>query len=144
MASTTIGRREFLGQTAAAGALWALSPAARVLGANDRIRLGIIGAGARGQELLGQLLKLVDEANQNAQLVAVADVYTRRHDEVRKDFPDIKAVTDAKNDTTSRRLTIGHPAVCSVIPKRPRTSACPSGVAAPWLPIAGKMNGAIP
>src|SRR5205814_1815205 len=87
-------RREFLEQTAAAGAVWALSPAARVLGANDRIRLGIIGPGARGQELLDQLLKLVAEENQNAQLVAVADVYTRRHDEVRKKFPDIKAVTD--------------------------------------------------
>src|SRR2546421_2879627 len=87
-------RREFLEQTAAAGAVWALSPAARVLGANDRIRLGIIGPGARGQELLGQLRKLVDEEHQNAQLVAIADVYTRRHDEVRKHFPDVKAVTD--------------------------------------------------
>src|SRR5437764_7798700 len=89
-----IGRREFLGQTAAAGALWALSPAARVLGANDRIRLGMIGPGARGQELLGQLLKLVDGGKQNAQLVAIADVYTRRHDEVRKNFPGVKAVAD--------------------------------------------------
>ena len=51
-------RREFLEQTAAAGAVWALSPAARVLGANDRIRLGIIGPGARGQELLGLALAL--------------------------------------------------------------------------------------
>src|ERR1700736_5348308 len=101
VAKTTIGRRQFLGQTAAGAAVWALSPAtlalganARIIGANDRIRLGMIGPGARGQELLGQLLKLVDEANVNAQLVAVADVYNRRHDEVRKTFPEIKAVTD--------------------------------------------------
>lgn len=93
-----IGRRGFLGQTAAGAALWALSPAARalgadarVLGANDRIRLGMIGPGARGQDLLGQLLKLTDA---NAELVAVADVYNRRHDEVRKKFPNVKAVTD--------------------------------------------------
>jgi predicted dehydrogenase len=87
-------RRDFIGQTAAAGAFWALSPTARVLGANDRIRLGMIGPGARGQELLGQLLKLVDERHENAELVAVADVYTRRHDEVRKKFPAVKAVVD--------------------------------------------------
>src|SRR5438309_6080520 len=87
-------RREFLEQTAAAGVVWALAPAARVLGANDRIRLGIIGPGARGQELLGQLLKPVDEETHNAQLVAIADVYTRRHDDARQHFPDVKAVTD--------------------------------------------------
>src|SRR5262249_33477694 len=74
-------RRDFLGQTAAAGTMWALSPAARILGANDRIRLGIIGAGASGQDLLNQLVKLNDP---NAELVAAADVYTRRHDQVRE------------------------------------------------------------
>src|SRR5919199_4776810 len=96
-------RRDFLGQTAAAGAFWALSPTARVLGANDRIRLGMIGPGARGQELLGQLLKLVagnagdagnNDKHENAELVAVADVFTRRHDEVRKNFPSVKALDD--------------------------------------------------
>src|SRR5262249_41903926 len=106
MGNSTIGRRRFLGQTAAGAAVWALAPAAsalganaaagasRIVGANDRIRLGIIGAGSRGQELLNQLLKLVDEADVNAQLVAVADVYNRRHDEVRKKFPEVKAFTD--------------------------------------------------
>ena len=48
------------------------------------------------------------------------------------------------SETTSARLTMGQPMDCSVIPKCARTSACPSGVAAPWLPIAGKINGAIP
>jgi len=56
-------RRDFLGKTAGAAAFAALSPAARVLGANDRIRLGMIGPGARGQELLGQLQKLIDRKN---------------------------------------------------------------------------------
>ena len=96
-----VRRREFLAGTAATAAAWALAPAARALGANarvirrgganDRIRLGIIGAGARGQELLGQLLKL---QNANAELVAVADVYNRRHDEVRRSFPNVTAMTD--------------------------------------------------
>ncbi len=90
MSKITIGRREFLTATAAGAAAWALFPA-RVLGAGDRIRLGLIGAGGRGQELVGQLLKL---DNPNAELVAVADVYTRRHAEVKALVPGVTAVTD--------------------------------------------------
>ena len=86
-------RREFLGATAATAAAWALSPAARILGANDRVRLGIIGPGARGRELLQQLLRIVDEG-QNAQLVAAADVYDRRLDDVKKTFPAVATFSD--------------------------------------------------
>ena len=86
----TIGRRQFLANTAAAGAaVWVMSPMARVLGANDRLRLGLIGGGARGQELLSQALKLP-----NVELVAVADVYARRHDEVRRVAPAARAFSD--------------------------------------------------
>jgi len=86
----SIGRRQFLANTAAGGAaLWAMSPVARVLGANDRLRLGLIGGGARGQDLLSQALKLP-----NVELVAVADVYTRRHDEVRRVAPAARAFSD--------------------------------------------------
>ncbi|HEX4600451.1 MAG TPA: Gfo/Idh/MocA family oxidoreductase [Gemmatimonadales bacterium] len=90
MAKKQLGRREFVGQAAAAGfGALALSPAARVLGANDRVRLGIIGAGARGQDLIAQALKLPQ-----VELVAVADVYARRHDEVRRVVPGVRAFTD--------------------------------------------------
>jgi len=86
----SIGRRQFLANTAAGGAaLWAMSPLARLLGANDRLRLGLIGGGARGQELLAQALKLP-----NVELVAVADVYKRRHDEVRRVAPAARALSD--------------------------------------------------
>src|SRR5437763_9204707 len=86
----SIGRRQFLANTAAGGAaVWAMSPVARVLGANDRLRLGLIGGGARGQDLLSQALKLP-----NVELVAVADVYTRRHDEVRRVAPAARAFSD--------------------------------------------------
>src|SRR2546428_12372089 len=86
----TIGRRQFLANTAAAGAaVWVMSPMARVLGANDRLRLGLIGGGARGPELLSQALKLP-----HVELVAVAGVYTRRHDEVPPVAPGGRAVRD--------------------------------------------------
>ncbi len=49
-------RRNFLGKVASglAGTLAAVP--AQVLGANDRVRVGIIGAGDRGLELLNQIL----------------------------------------------------------------------------------------
>src|SRR5215471_11404609 len=85
MASKNLERREFLKQASAAAAIGLALPGSRVLGANDRVRLGIIGAGARGQELMHEFVKLPD-----AEFVAVADVFTRRHDEAKAIAPSIK------------------------------------------------------
>lgn len=84
MTQKSIERREFLKQACAAAAVGFALPAGRVLGANDRVRLGIIGAGARGQELMHEFVKVP-----NAEFVAVADVYTRRHDEAKAIAPGI-------------------------------------------------------
>lgn len=81
-------RREFIMATAVGAAALLASPS-RVLGANDRVRIGMIGVGARGQELLKQLLEVP-----NAQLVAIADVYSRRHDEARHLAPGIQTLDD--------------------------------------------------
>ena len=57
----TIERRDFLKKaTATTAASLTLSTArsfANILGANDRVRLGIIGPGARGQELMRDFVK---------------------------------------------------------------------------------------
>jgi predicted dehydrogenase len=82
-------RRDFIRKAAVGTAAFLAYPTARMLGANDRIRLAIIGAGSRGQELLKQTLEL-----RNAQVVAVADVYTRRFDEARKILPGLQTVDD--------------------------------------------------
>jgi len=91
-------RRDFIKKTAA-GAAFLASASARVLGANDRVRVGMIGVGARGQDLLKQLL-----AVKSAELVAVADIYSRRLDEaehlvrgVRK-FRDHRQLLDSNLD----------------------------------------------
>jgi predicted dehydrogenase len=83
-------RRDFLKQTATAGAAFLSAKlAAGVVGANDRIRIGMIGVGSRGQELLKQIL-----AVPNTQVIAMADVYNRRFDEVKRVVPDIQTFTD--------------------------------------------------
>src|SRR5579872_3789238 len=58
-------RRSFL-RVAAASAL----SAGRILGANDRIRVGVIGTGGRGRLLMGLFKQCVE-----AEIVAVCDVY---------------------------------------------------------------------
>jgi predicted dehydrogenase len=66
--------------------------ASRVLGANDRIRVGMIGPGMRGTQLLGHLVK-----QPNAEMVAFADVYTRRLEDARKVAPGAKTYLDYRN-----------------------------------------------
>ena len=76
-------RRQFLG-TVATGLATSLSPQ-RVLGANERIRLGIIGPGARGVEIAREALQCP-----NTEFVAVADIYTRRLEESKQWAPNAK------------------------------------------------------
>src|SRR5262245_47952606 len=82
-------RRDFLKHAAAGTAISLAYKPGRVLGANDRVRLGIIGAGGRGQELIKDFLKVP-----NIEFVAVADVYKRRYDEAAKLTPGMRAVID--------------------------------------------------
>jgi len=89
MSMKNVKRREFLKGAAASAAVVATLPTSRVLGANDRVRLGAIGFGSRGQEDMRDALKL-----SNVELVAVADVYKRQHAEATKFAPGVKTFTD--------------------------------------------------
>ncbi len=84
-------RREFMGKVlgGATGLVASRFSPARVLGANDRVRLGLIGAGGRGREIFKVALRVP-----HAQAVAVADVYTRRLDEAKQAFPGIQTHAD--------------------------------------------------
>src|SRR2546422_11662425 len=88
MADSAMDRRQFLG-LAASSAAWLAYPPARVLGANDRVRIGLIGAGARGQELLKQAAALP-----NVECVAVAGVYTPRDAAARPLVPGVRGARD--------------------------------------------------
>jgi predicted dehydrogenase len=80
-------RRNFIGKVATglAGTL----ATNNVLGANDRIRLGIIGPGARGTEILRDALDCA-----NTECVGVADIYTRRLEDSKKLAPVAKTYLD--------------------------------------------------
>jgi predicted dehydrogenase len=90
--ATAASRRNFikqLGASAGAALSYALLPAARVLGANDRVRIGLIGAGGRGTEILRAALSCP-----NAEAAAAADVYTHRLDAIKRVAPNIRAYSD--------------------------------------------------
>jgi predicted dehydrogenase len=69
-----MNRRAFLNQAAGAAAVVA-TQGRRVLGANDRIQMAIVGCGARGNEVLNSYAKL-----DNNVFVAACDVFKERLD----------------------------------------------------------------
>jgi predicted dehydrogenase len=73
-----LSRRTFVKNSALATGAAALSAlnVSRAAGANDRIRIGIIGVGGMGSGHLGSLMKKAEA--ENIQVVAVSDVYQRR------------------------------------------------------------------
>jgi predicted dehydrogenase len=80
-------RRTFLQHTARAAATVAIAAPfvsrGRVLGANDRIGVGFIGVGGRGQSHVNTVKKL-GETGELVQIVAVCDAYGFRLNEVAK------------------------------------------------------------
>jgi predicted dehydrogenase len=82
-----LSRRRFMGYTATAAlaAAAAVRPTKRVLGANDRIGVGVIGVGGRGNGHL-QTLKHLQDKDGTVQVVAVCDAYRPRMDRAAKAF----------------------------------------------------------
>jgi predicted dehydrogenase len=76
-------RRNFISKVATgiAGTL----AASTAIGANERVRIGIIGPGARGQEILRQAIAL-----ENVECIGAADVYTKRLEEAKNIAPNAK------------------------------------------------------
>ena len=82
------GRRDFLKTAGAAGLTLGVANSAlagargakassRVLGANDRINVGVIGVGGRGS-YVGAQFASIGQKNNSCQIVAVCDVYEKR------------------------------------------------------------------
>jgi len=86
-----MNRREFIGGVSAGAAMLATYPRASALGANDRVRFGIIGVGSRGQQDLKDAVKVP-----GAECVAVADIYSRRRDEAKSIVPNAEMYDDPR------------------------------------------------
>ncbi len=86
--SNPVNRRAFLRSGAAVGAAVTLSASsyANVLGANERLGIAFIGAGARAQAHV-HLIQKFQKEGQNLQPVAVCDVWDGHEDEFIQEFP---------------------------------------------------------
>src|ERR1039457_5784161 len=98
MPAKPITRREFIRTLAAFSTTAALS-SFRVLGANDRVRLGFIGLGNRGDQVLDAFLKQSD-----AEVVAIYDLYqpyldfaAKKIGTSPKQFKDYRKLLDLKD-----------------------------------------------
>ena len=99
-----MNRRDFVKRAAAAGAafsaanqMFAARPGksaatGRVIGANDRINVGVIGVGGRGT-YVGQTFAKVGKDDNSCQIVAVCDVYQKRVNE-NKEFHKCEGYLD--------------------------------------------------
>src|SRR5271169_3111561 len=98
-----MNRREFLGRAAgslaAASALVSTTGEAQSVAPSDTINIGVIGPGARGQEVMRNFLRVP-----GVRFSALCDVYEPRFDEARKvtgeDTPiyrDYRQLLDAKD-----------------------------------------------
>ena len=104
MSEMSVDRRRFL---RGASAITALSYS-RVLGANDRVQLGLIGCGDRGRYDMSNFQKA------SADVVAVCDIYGTQIDKAResaphaKDFKDHRALLEMKEVDVALIATPDH------------------------------------
>lgn len=81
-----MARRDFFRIAAATATAASYS---RILGANDQITLGLIGAGGRGRGVMGSFQK-----TGRVRVTAVCDVYGERIDQAQQRAPEAKGFTD--------------------------------------------------
>ena len=83
MSNSSFNRRQFLARTGKAAAVPLLASVSNtVLGANDRISIGIIGCGSRGRNAhMEQIHRFSEE--QNVVITAVCDVWRQHREQAR-------------------------------------------------------------
>ena len=85
MPENDVPRRAFLGGITAATAL----SYSRVLGANDRVQLGLIGCGERGRSDMGNFVKAG-----NVDVAGLCDIYSNQIDLAKRTAPNAQSFSD--------------------------------------------------
>src|SRR4051794_25889998 len=88
MQTNGTSRRRVL-RTAGYAAAFTAASYSKILGANDRIRLGLIGCGGRGRGVLGAFVR-----TDQVEVPAVCDVWPERMAEAKQTAPNAQEFTD--------------------------------------------------
>ena len=125
--------RRTLMKTAAVGAgALALGPTAKVLGANDKVRVAFIGLGGRGKGLLGSFSRL-----ENVTVAGLCDADEKNLGGQANKFPDAFATTDLRTmlDRKDIDAIVSFPRLSSSSIAQPLLHPCPCAL----LPDTGKV-----
>jgi hypothetical protein len=97
----SVSRRSFLKTAGIGVASMAATPAwARVIGANDRLNVAVIGLGGRGSDLLSLILE--HRTNKaDVEVVALCDVYQKRLNAASQKVPGAKTYTHHSKESRS-------------------------------------------
>ena len=100
MKTKVFDRRTVLkGSAAAMGTVVTAPAVGKILGANERIRLGFIGCGGRGRTMMIEVAELKKQLGLNVEIVAVCDVYKRARE---GGVADVKKLMDGDPDVYIR------------------------------------------
>ena len=94
-----LSRRALLSGAAKTAAAFTAASYSRILGANDRVTLGVIGTGERGRHVMTQFL-----ATTQADVAAVCDIYAQQIDLARQKAPNARNFTDHRKLLEMREL----------------------------------------
>jgi len=97
MSETSLPRRNFLRGVSAATAL----SYSRVLGANDRINMGLIGCGDRGTHDMGRF-----QTHQDVDVIAVCDIYGAKVDAAQQKAPHARPFSDHRKFLETKELNV--------------------------------------
>jgi len=89
MSERTSHRREFIGAAGKSALVVSAASYFRILGANDRIGLGVIGVGDRGRSDMSQF-----QLNPAIDVVALCDIYGDQIDRAKQKAPNARSFTD--------------------------------------------------
>src|SRR4051812_30053097 len=89
MADSEIPRRDLFRAVGASALAMSAASYSRVLGANDRVPMGVIGCGGRGTYVMG-----VFQKNPAVQVSAVCDIYGDRIDQAISKAPGARGFND--------------------------------------------------
>ena len=110
MEQFTLNRRSFIGKSVAATAALSFSTAVIKARANDRIGIGVIGTGGRGNSHL-RMLKQLKENGENIEITAVCDIYRPRLFKAAEEY-QAKAYDDHRNLLSDKNVDM----VCIATP----------------------------
>jgi len=97
----SLSRRGLLRTSGQAAAAWTALSYSRVLGANDKVNLGLIGAGERGRHVMSLFQK-----SPTVQVTAVCDVYAQMIDKAKGQAPGAQGFGDHRKLLETKDLDV--------------------------------------